>query len=743
MRITAKYSTSLKLFLTVFFFLFFSVSSFASEEAKRILSLVDYIGGDYQNAVLRGKVISQEEYDEMLEFSSEALALFGQLKSADGDKASIESDLVEIKNRIELKSAPEDIQSLSNVIKKALISAYGFTTYPENHPSLTKGKELFIANCAQCHGVFGAGNGPLAPNLNPPPTDFTDGGSAGGLTPFKVYNTMSFGIKGTAMPSFPKLTEDDRWDVAFYVASIRVNQEDAEEGKIIFDKTPGIPGEITDHKRLATLTDNEVARELVTYVSSEEDISKLVAFLRKQGINRESRDESPLAVSRALLKEAIELYKQGNKQEAYTRALDGYLEGFERVEADLVLKDDKLKREIEQKFSNLRVAIKEGRNPEEVAALQGEIDSNLSRASLVLENGKPIGKAFSFVNSFSIIVREGLEAVLIIAAVIAFLTTTGAKHAIKYIHLGWTLALVAGLITWVLAQTVISISGAQREIIEGTTSLIAAVVLFYVSYWLITKIEVKKWKEYIQGKVKKALTKRNLFALASVSFFAVYREAFETVLFYQALWLQAENSQSSVIWGFLAGIVLLLVLVVVIFKLGLRIPLKYFFSITSFFLYFLSFVLVGKGIREFQEAGIIGITQLEFIPQLDILGIYPTLQTTVPQAVLLLAFIASLLWMGLIKQEREKKEIVVSVSRIADDMKSMHEAFEHIKGHIVEWRRCEEIDLEAEELDRQIQDVIGYVNELENKLEDFFDVVSKNSEKDDRSELTAKKPLVN
>ncbi|MGH7890601.1 MAG: FTR1 family iron permease, partial [Thermodesulfobacteriota bacterium] len=336
----------------------------------------------------------------------------------------------------------------------------------------------------------------------------------------------------------------------------------------------------------------------------------------KQGINRESRDESPLVVSRTLLKEAIELYKQGDSQEAYTRALDAYLEGFERVEADLVLKDDKLRREIEVKFSNLRVAIKDGRKVEEVAALQQEIDSNLNRASLVLENGKPVGKAFSFVNSFSIIVREGLEAVLIIAAVIAFLTATGAKDVIKYIHLGWIVALVAGLITWVLAQTVISISGAQREIIEGTTSLIAAFVLFYVSYWLITKIEVKKWKEFIQGRVKKALTKKNVFALASVSFFAVYREAFETVLFYQALWLQAENSQSSVIWGFLAGVVLLLVLVVVIFKLGLRIPLKYFFSITSFFLYFLSFVLVGKGIREFQEAGIIGITQLEFIPQI-------------------------------------------------------------------------------------------------------------------------------
>jgi high-affinity iron transporter len=166
----------------------------------------------------------------------------------------------------------------------------------------------------------------------------------------------------------------------------------------------------------------------------------------------------------------------------------------------------------------------------------------------------------------------------------------------------------------------------------------------------------------------------------------------------------------------------------VVFKLGLKIPLKHFFSITSFLLYFLSFVFAGKGIRELQEAGVIGITPLSFIPEIDILGIYPTLETTILQGILLLAFVVSLLWTGFIRPEREKKEIAVSVSRIADDMKSMHEAFEHIKGHIVEWKRCQEIDVEAEELDNQIQDVIGRVDELENKLEDFFDMILRNKE---------------
>lgn len=723
-----KFWLTTKLLIILLLSLCFSIASFASEEAKRMLSLVDYIGGDYTNAVKGGSIINEEEYKEMQEFSSEALRLFEELKSSGGDKAGIEGHLGELKRKIEDKSSVEDIESISKEIKTALISAYSLTTYPKNHPSFQRGKELYEINCAQCHGVFGAGDGQLSPNLNPPPTNFTDGGSAGGLSPFKVYNTMSFGIEGTAMPSFPKLSEDNKWDVAFHVTSLRAGQKEAEEGKEVFNRTVGIPQEIKDYENLAMLTDDEVMKEITPYVDREEDIAKIVAFLRSAETNTEAKEDNPLVVTRALLKEAVDLYQKGTTKDAYSKALDAYLEGFERVETKLAVRDNELTREIEAKFSNLRTAINEGHTIEEVRVLYTEIDSSLDRASSILENGKPVDKTLSFVNSLAIIVREGLEAALIVAAVIAFLTATGAGSAIKYVHLGWISALVAGLITWALAQTVISISGARREVIEGVTSLIAAVVLFYVSYWLITKIEVKKWKEYIQAKAKKALTKKSVFALASVSFFAVYREAFETVLFYQALWLQSENSQNAVIWGLIVGTLLLTGLVFVVFKLGLKIPLKHFFSITSFLLYFLSFVFAGKGIRELQEAGVIGITPLGFIPEIDILGIYPTLETTILQGILLLAFVVSLLWTGFIRPEREKKEIAVSVSRIADDMKSMHEAFEHIKGHIVEWKRCQEIDLEAEELDNQIQDVIGRVDQLENKLEDFFDLILRNIE---------------
>jgi len=700
--------------------------SIADDEAERILSLVDYIGGDYKNAVHDGKIVNHNEYNEMVGFSNDAIHLFEKLNASSLDKSRTLADLELLNRKIANKSPVNEIEALSNEIKDKLISDYGILPYPQNHPSLNAGRELYVKNCSQCHGILGYGDGPLASTLNPPPMNFTDMSSTATLSPFKIYNTMSFGIQGTKMPNFPNISDKEKWNLAFYVMTLGINEKDGTDGSgSVLDK---LPSELKDYKILSTLTNDDIGRILETSNKAKVDKQKTISYVRLGIIEDSSLKNNSLLNTRTILANSLELYKQGKKEEAYKEALDAYFEGFEMVEPSLALKDRDITFKIETKFSEFREAIKEGNSIERVENLYRDITNELSRASLILENGKPVGNLLSFTNSLAIILREGLEAILIIAAVLAFLSATGMRNAIKYVHLGWILALAAGLITWVIAKTIITISGAQREMIEGVTSLVAAAVLFYVSYWLITKIEVKKWKEFIQGKVQKAISKKSVFALASVSFFAVYREAFETVLFYQALWYQADNSKNAILWGLIFGIAMLIVLVFAIFKLAIRIPLKYFFTITSFFLYFLCFILIGKGIRGFQEAGIIGIKSINFIPQVDIIGIYPTVETSIPQGVLIIAFVAALIWLGYVKKEKEKKEIVISVSRISEDMKLMHESFEHIKNHIIEWKRCEDIDIEAEELDNQIQGVISHVDNLEHKLSDFYDIVSKNKE---------------
>lgn len=705
-------------------FLFLTLSSYSSDSAKRMLSLVDYIGGDYKNAVSNGEIINNEEYEEMLEFSTEAGELFRGMKSSEGDRANIESDLNGLAVLIANKSLAAEVESLSGTIKEKIITSFNIVPHPEKKPSFASGKLLYSANCAQCHGPEGAGNGPLSYGLNPAPANFTDLDVASGLSPFKLHNTMSFGIKGTAMPSFPRFSDDEKWDVAFYVLAMGYEDGDVRRGREI---SAQLPDQLNDYKILATLSNAELHGKLASLVSNKNDKNYAAAYLRRGILGNEESRESPVLLASALIRESVKLYKDGMREEAYTKSLDAYLEGFERVEPDLMVRDKELAAGMETSFSEFRNAIKAGKPAQRVEELGEQLQTGLSTVDLILENGKPASKYLSFINSFAIIVREGLEAILIIAAIIAFMGATGAKSQIRYIHYGWILALAAGFLTWLLARTVISISGAEREVIEGITSLIAAAVLFYVSYWLVSKIDVRVWKEYIQGSVEKALSRGSVFALASVSFFAVYREAFETVLFYQALWFQSENSHTQVIWGMAAGAALLIVLFFVIFKLALRIPLKYFFSFTSVFLYLLSFILLGKGIKELQEAGMVGATPLEFLPRIDVLGLYPTLETVLPQGILLAAFIFAVIWLEYVKREREKREIAVSVSRISEDMKSMHAAFDHIKGHIVEWRRCEDIDLEAEDLDKRIQDVISHVDELEGKLGDFYNAVSGSS----------------
>lgn len=349
----------------------------------------------------------------------------------------------------------------------------------------------------------------------------------------------------------------------------------------------------------------------------------------------------------------------------------------------------------------------------------------MNKASVLLSNKNTFSSAVLFTNSFSIILREALEAILIIAAIIAFLINTGSRKSIKYIHIGWICAIIAGLLTWLAARTVISISGLSRELIEGFTSLIAAAVLFYVSYWLISKIEVEKWKEFIKTKVETALNKKSFAALVIVSFLAVYREAFETVLFYQALSYQAEGNTAPLVWGLIAGIAVTGILGVIVFKLAISIPIKYFFSATSLLLYFLCFILTGKGIHEFQEAGVIGMTFINYIPRIDIIGVYPTLETLIPQSVIAAAFIFASFWIAGVSRDKERKEIAVNVSHISEELKTMYESFDHIKGHILEWRKCEEIDLEAEELDHRIHEVINHVDQLQNKLGDFYQDVAR------------------
>lgn len=414
------------------------------------------------------------------------------------------------------------------------------------------------------------------------------------------------------------------------------NLEIKEEFETLINKaeTKENPSEITEltksiNKKLMEVIETETK----TGTATTDDTMEIVRYIKD------------------ILASSLKEYQNGNLEAAYEKAVSAYLDGYEGLEGAVASKDHALNSKLESNFAKLRTQIKSNSDEEEINATISEINRDLDKVTKLLSTDTASG-FLAFFNSLVIILREGIEAALVIGAVIGYLIATRNEKYLKHVYLGIGIALIATLVTWIIAQTIISISGASREMLEGITALIAVVVLFYVSYWLISKIEVKKWTEYIKSKVQLAMTTGNILILASIAFFAVYREGFETVLFYQALWLNSIGQESSVLFGFIVGTAILLGVVFGIFKLGLKIPLRTFFGITSAILYYLAFTFAGQGIHELQEAGVISETPLN-IPEIGLIGMYPTLETLAAQMLLVLALLIGLVYVFRIRPVRE------------------------------------------------------------------------------------------
>ena len=239
----------------------------------------------------------------------------------------------------------------------------------------------------------------------------------------------------------------------------------------------------------------------------------------------------------------------------------------------------------------------------------------------------------AFVSSFTIIFRESLEAVLIVAAIYGYLNQIGESSAKKIINYAWISALLFGGLTFIGANYLFHLTAEHAEIVEGVTSIVASLILFQVGVWFVSKAEANKWKEYIESKIQCAISNRDRFTLFMVVFFAVYREVFETILFYKALLLQFDSE--SISFGFIVGVFVVSIISYLILKMSVRVNLRYYFIATSAMLFILSISFLGYGITELQEVGIFDTTLWLFIPKITILGIYPTMETFIPQLCLL------------------------------------------------------------------------------------------------------------
>jgi high-affinity iron transporter len=585
---------------------------------SELLFLLQYVGSDYAGAVANGAVVSDFEYQEMLEFTRILCEEYEKLSSG----SSVAAGLRELRSSVLAREEPRRVLSRTRELVVAMTKELGLVTYPVRAPSVENGEKLYRVACAQCHGERGDGRGLSIAGQNPPPTSFREGRMKS-VAPHQLYNAIGFGVDGTAMPSFDAAYEpSQRWDIAFYLMTLRD------------DFGPEAPGSSLSIsvRDLATMSDEEL--------ETSREVSAPALDYYRSAVPETSEDEL-VRLAQSKLEESYGLFQGGDAEGAIRLSLEAYLEGIEPTEATLVALDARLVKDLERELALYRSSLREGAATADVATRLDRLRSLTDDARETLR-GSGSGFGFAFLQSGTIILREGIEAALLVALLLSYLAAAGHPELRRYTLGGALAGLVAGLVTWLLAQYVVSTTTLAREALEGITSLLAAAVLFSVSFWIIHNADLKKWKGYIEERARTALGTGSGLALAAVSFLAVYREAFETVLFYQALWLRSGTlAPGGILAGFAAGCLLLAAIVVAMFRYGKRIPLKPFFVATGILLGLLSLVFAGYGVAELQKIGWVRETPLEWVPYVPFLDLQPTLEGLSLQLGIFLSFVLS------------------------------------------------------------------------------------------------------
>lgn len=350
---------------------------------------------------------------------------------------------------------------------------------------------------------------------------------------------------------------------------------------------------------------------------------------------------------------AVEIYKTGDGRAARDKVNDAYYGIYEKEGMEGALRvtvSAKAVAVTEYQFYKVKKAMLEGEALEtvesEAATLIQLVRENV--AEMEDAHGSQGGLA-SFLPAFLILIREGLEAILVLVAIIAYLKKSGNEKHLDTVYNAMIAAIIASFVTAYAFNNVIesTAAGAGREVLEGATALFAVFVLISTSAWLGGKADAKVWKQYIHGMVDKSMTTGKAKALAFAAFLAVYREGAEVILFYQALFNNSATDVDMIWYGFLAGCGVVAVLFFALQHGVLRIPLKPFFLFTSVLMYLLAVTFAGGGVRELQEGGVFEQTPIEAvpIPTVDVLGIYPTVETFgVQVALLVLGVVAFLHW---------------------------------------------------------------------------------------------------
>jgi high-affinity iron transporter len=629
--------------------------------AKRLSSIVGVAVEEYAKGVdATGKIIASSELDEVTGFLKDAAGVALRLNSpnAPAVRAALDSLMAAAQRRV----TPAELARYHGTFVVAL-GVEGALDLPTHAIDIARGKTIFELNCVPCHGPSGAGDGPRASGITPRPTPIGSPETMRGISPALVYRVISVGVAGTLMPAWAAtLSPDDRWAVATYVGSLRATDADRAAGaKLLAARCASCASasppefarfawqaERNDSQIVAAVTAGDTATRFLDGARlSPAEAKQLVAALRAVRVvgapanSAAGETPSPSDVARRvgrLVDDALTAARASRPADAGDLAFDAYI-AFEPLEGPARMRNPGLVADMERHFADFKGALKAG----DIGAAEAERSRIESGMPAILELSTPTSTTWGvFLESFVIIVREGFEAILVLGAVVAFLIKTGNRARLRDIWWGAGVGVGASVVLAVLLSTILKHVPASQDTIEGVTMLIAVVVLFSVSYWLLSKVESAKWQKFIRDKVNAALSHGGIFALAFVAFLAVFREGAETVLFYQALFTRGGDIVVPVSIGLISGSAALALIFTLFWRFGLGIPLRPFFAVTSALLYYMALVFAGTGIKELQEANIVARTVIPGFPHADLIGLYPTVETLAAQGVLVLLLLFAL-----------------------------------------------------------------------------------------------------
>ena len=373
----------------------------------------------------------------------------------------------------------------------------------------------------------------------------------------------------------------------------------------------------------------------------EHSVDELAVAAGGTGTTTESHAVSNLSLATLLpkLKEAQTALEHGDVATA-SRELAEFRQGWPDVEGTVAAKDAGVYKRSEDLMAQAA---------DDLAAQPARTATALTAIEQLQAGLAPFADQnlnYGIFDAAAILLREGLEALLIIAALLAFLQKSGNGGKRIWIWAGG----IAGVLVSILGALVIQrffsavITGTNREMIEGITGLVAAAMLFYVSFWLHRKTQIEGWQRYIREKTNAALATGSLFSLAMLSFLAVFREGAETTLFY--IGIAPSIGQRDLWLGLLIAAAILAVAGIAIIVLGRRLPLRPFFRVTSLLIFYLGFKFIGAGVHALQVAGVLPASTSGYLPSVDMIGLYPTWESTAIQACLLVIAAGVVLWLN-------------------------------------------------------------------------------------------------